>query len=215
MNREFWTERWRQGRIGFHQSEINAALQRFFPTLGVERGSAVFVPLCGKSRDMLWLAEQGYHVVGVELIETAVTSFFEENGLTYTTSASGSLVRYESGAIVIYCGDVFALTEEHLDAVRGVFDRAALIALPAQTRRAYADHLRSILPSGWTMLLATLEYDEALRSGPPFSVREPEVRALFGDVCDIELLERRGSSRSNDSDDVREAAWALRWRGAR
>jgi thiopurine S-methyltransferase len=31
---------------------------------------------------MIWLAEQGHRVVGVELSQIAVAAFFRENGLT-------------------------------------------------------------------------------------------------------------------------------------
>ena len=41
----------------------------------------VLVPLCGKSLDMIWLAQQGHRVIGVELSDVAVESFFSENGL--------------------------------------------------------------------------------------------------------------------------------------
>ncbi len=35
-------------------------------------GRRVLVPLCGKTPDLLWLAEQGNEIVGVELSEIAV-----------------------------------------------------------------------------------------------------------------------------------------------
>ncbi len=39
------------------------------------------------------------------------------------------------------------------------------------------------------MLLLTLEYDEKLKQGPPFSVTEAEARRLYAHQFDIELLE--------------------------
>ena len=57
-------------------------------------------------------------------------------------------------------------------------------------RRRYAEHLLTILPLGAQILLLTIEYDQSLASGPPFSVQPDEVTALFGARCSIELLER-------------------------
>lgn len=50
-------------------------------SLDLAQGSRVFVPLCGKSLDMIWLAQQGHEVIGVELSPVAVEDFFRENGL--------------------------------------------------------------------------------------------------------------------------------------
>ena len=79
MKKEYWLERWRQEEIGFHQSEINPYLRQYWPDLQVAPGKQVFIPLCGKSRDMIWLREQNLSVLGVELSPLAVEAFFKEN----------------------------------------------------------------------------------------------------------------------------------------
>ncbi|MFO1505908.1 MAG: hypothetical protein U1F23_02325 [Lysobacterales bacterium] len=53
-------------------------LQKHWPALGVAPGARVLVPLCGKTLDMLWLAEQGLHVLGVDLAPLAIESFLHE-----------------------------------------------------------------------------------------------------------------------------------------
>ena len=51
---------------------------------GVPDGTcSVFVPLCGKSLDMVWLLEQGFSVTGCEISELAVQQFFTENSIPY------------------------------------------------------------------------------------------------------------------------------------
>ena len=79
MHHEFWHQRWQQNQIGFHKPETNPYLQRYWPKLPLSPGCRVFVPLCGKSNDMLWLLGMGYQVVGVELSPLAVESFFSDN----------------------------------------------------------------------------------------------------------------------------------------
>ena len=75
MDEDFWQRRWACNEIGFHLSEVNPYLQQFWPALNVASGAQVLVPLCGKSLDMIWLAEQGYRVLGVELAQAAVEAF--------------------------------------------------------------------------------------------------------------------------------------------
>jgi thiopurine S-methyltransferase len=188
METEFWLERWRQGRTGFHQSVINPGLQQYFKTLRIPTSSSVLVPLCGKSLDMLWIAEQGCQVLGVELSPVAVEAFFQENELTVEHDNHGEFISYRSGPIEILLGDFFNLSAEDMYGVAGVYDRAALVALPPELRRRYADHLGTILSAGLRILLLTFEYPEGMRDGPPFSVPTSEVEMLFSGVFDIQLL---------------------------
>ena len=60
MDPQFWQERWQRAETGFHQPSANDRLLKYWPALNIERGGQVFVPLCGKSLDMAWLADEGY-----------------------------------------------------------------------------------------------------------------------------------------------------------
>jgi len=188
MNRDFWQARWDEGRIGFHQDEVNPYLQRYWPTLNVPPGATIFVPLCGKSRDMLWLRDQGYAVVGVEIVPRAVEAFFTENGLSATHHSHGSCALWESEGITIYQGDFFEITANEVAGVGAVYDRASLIALPPAMRKSYAEHLRAILPDKMNVLLVTMDYHQAEMDGPPFAVTEQEVAALYQDYFKIEQV---------------------------
>lgn len=190
MDKAFWLERWRTNQIGFHQADFNARLIRHWPSLGVRRESRVFVPLCGKTRDMSWLVQQGYAVLGVELSGTAIEAFFAEAGAPYERRQAGTFESFETDRIRILNGDFFELTPPDLSEVAAVFDRGALVALPPDMRRRYAEHLLTILPLGAQILLLTTEYDQRMASGPPFAVHPDEVAALFGARCAVELLER-------------------------
>ena len=76
MKKDFWLERWERGETGFHQNEINPYLIRDWQNLYPTHGSKVFVPLCGKTKDMIWLRQQGHLVIGVELSAIAAQDFF-------------------------------------------------------------------------------------------------------------------------------------------
>ena len=188
MNTDYWCERWAKSETGFHQNEINPHLQQCWPELNLASGSRVFVPLCGKSRDMLWLQGQGHEVVGVEVCPLAVEAFFTENGLHASVTNHGAFSRYQTEGLRLYCGDFFQLTSEDMAGVSAVFDRASLIALPPSMRSAYAAHMQTILAPGVNTLLVTFDYPQHEMQGPPFSVKEPEVRALYEKTGEVRLL---------------------------
>jgi len=188
MNSDFWHTRWAKGEIGFHQEMINPHLKLFWHELGLKSGDPVFVPLCGKSRDMRWLSEQGHPVTGVELSPVGVQAFFDDHGIRAERREKGRHAIWESGALKIFCGDFFHLTQEDMAGIKGVYDRASLIALPPDMRDRYAEHFKEISGHGVNVLLVTLEYPEQEMKGPPFAVDEREVRRLFEPEFEVSLL---------------------------
>jgi thiopurine S-methyltransferase len=187
MEPDFWHDRWREGRIGFHEGRPNTFLTRHGAHLG--EAGRVLVPLAGKSHDMVYLAEQGHQVVGVELSPLAVQSFFGDHGLAPTRQAHGPFEAFSAGPITLLLGDIFALDPAHLgpDPLTAVYDRAALIALPPDLRRRYAAHLRQLMPAGARGLVVTFDYPQEMMDGPPFSVAPGEVAALFSGLTLAEL----------------------------
>ena len=177
---ESWLERWREGHIGWHEEHGNAGLKKHWRA----SGKRVLVPMCGKTVDMLWLEEQGNSVVGVELSDIAARAFFRENGLRYRVQED-SLAAYtaEDRDITIYCGDLFDFDESGFT---GWYDRGALVATPAEQRPAYAEHITALLAPGASRLLITLEYDDAIATGPPFSISGDEIRRYWPDMREVE-----------------------------
>jgi len=191
VDHQHWLDRWKENRIGFHESSVNNHLQTWFEQLAPPPGSSVFVPLCGKAHDMCWIAQQGYQVVGIELSQIAIEAFFEENSIAFERSEGDRFTIYRSENICLLQGNFFDLRKHDLDACELVYDRAALIALESDDRPAYYDHMLSILPPGCNMLLITLEYDQAEMRGPPFSVPTDEVLQRYKHAFAIQLLKTR------------------------
>jgi len=190
MKKDYWLDRWKREDIGFHQDEINPYLRQYWQELHLAPGSEVFVPLCGKSRDLLWLRKQGHSVLGVELSATAVQAFFRETNQTAHHMTSEKFDRWEANSISILCGDFFDLTKDDIKKVSAVYDRASLVALPPGMRERYTHHLLSILPPATEILLITFDYPQAEMSGPPFAVSEREVESLYHQHAKICLLGR-------------------------
>lgn len=190
MEPEFWIERWQRNEIGFHQDRINPYLEQFWAELVPDQHSEVFVPLCGKSQDMVWLHERGHSIVGVELSLIAVENFFVEQQIVPTRRKLDGLILFESEGYKIYCGDYFELKFQHVAQVHAVYDRASLVALPPPLRARYVQHLAQLLAAGTRTLLVALDYPDQQMQGPPFAVSDAEVRRLFGDwfVIDNRLV---------------------------
>lgn len=187
---EDWVARWRDGRIGFHEEHVNTLLERHVARFaGCHR---VFVPLCGRTEDLAFLAAYGHAVLGVELAEQAVREFFEIHALAPSIITRGPFVEYNAGAITLLAGDFFATTPALMGPIDAYYDRAALIALPADLRPRYVAHLRGLVPVGAPSLVITLEYDQQRMTGPPFAVFESELRSLYAGRA-IELLEEQPS----------------------
>lgn len=185
MDKEYWYKQWQSNNIGFDQEEPNKLMKHFFPSLQLNAGSRIFVPLCGKSVDMLWLAEQGYKIIGVELSPLACDTFFKEYQIPVTLTQTEDFVVYHSEGIDLFCGDFFKLNSTILGSVDAVYDRAALIALPQDMRRSYAAHLMQLLQAESPILLITAAYDQEQMPGPPFSVDKNEVVALYNEYFNI------------------------------
>lgn len=199
MEADFWKDRWSEGRTAWNQSEVHPVLVEHWDRQVVREGGAVFVPLCGKSVDMDWLAANGHRVTGCELSEIGVAEFFEDRGLVPDVTAQGDLTVYRAGAFEIWCGDFFDVTAAALEGVVAVYDRASLVALPPDMRRRYASHMATIAPADAPIFLLAFVYDAREMDGPPFSVNGDEIAALYGDAYDLDVvLDANVFSRNSD-----------------
>lgn len=188
MQADFWHDKWQANQIGFHRETPNPLLVNHFHALNLSQGARVFVPLCGKTRDIGWLLSQGHRVAGAELSEIAIRQLFEELDVTPEVASIGSLKQYSASGIDIFVGDIFDLTAEALGKVDAVFDRAALVALPEEMRVQYSEHLAGITQKA-PQLLITFDYDQSIMNGPPFSVIGPEVAEHYGVAYAIDKLD--------------------------
>lgn len=216
MDPEFWHQRWQRKEIGFHLDRPNPRLLEHWGALRLAAGSRVLVPLCGKSRDLAWLAQAGHRVLGVELSPIAVAEFFAEQGLQPRRRSRGPFESLAAGDIELLCGDFFALDREITGPVDALYDRAALVALPPPLRARYAQLLATLLSPGAAMLLVTFDYPELQMQGPPFAVGSEQVRALYAErfsidqLADEDILDAEPRFRERGLTELREYVYLLR-----
>jgi len=210
MDSKFWLRKWENNETGFHESVPNPMLTRYFQGLSLPQGSRVLVPLCGKTLDIAWLLANGYRVVGVELAQVAVDQLFAGLGVAPNVNEQGRFLHYSAAGIDIFVGNIFDVSRDLLGPVDGIYDRAALVALPEPDRRRYAAHLMAVTGHA-PQLLICLEYDQKLMNGPPFSIAKTEVSQLYGDAYDLKLLSsEKLPELLKGKCEARENAWLLK-----
>lgn len=215
MDKDFWHDRWQTGQIGFHQNEINPYLVRYWPSLQLEADSRIFIPLCGKTLDMIWLLDQGHTIIGNEISELAVEAFFRENSLNPVIREKAGFTSWSCDRMEILCGDFFDLAPADIGRIDALYDRAALIALPPGQRARYATRITQLLKPQTPCLLVTLDYEQGKMSGPPFAVSAEEVSRLYREGFSIEqlahtdVLDDQPRFREKGLDALRESVYRL------
>ena len=208
MEKEFWINKWEVGQIGFHNAKPHPFLIENIARLNLAQGSRIYLPLCGKTLDIAWLLQQGFRVVGVELAKKAIDELFEELQLTPVITVVGKLLHYQANNLDMFVGDVFELDQTLLGPVDAIYDRAALVALPPDTRIEYARHLIASTRQA-PQLLVTFEYDQSQMSGPPFSIPEAEVMQHYGEIYEITLEDQVGEAFRGSFPAI-ERVWSLK-----
>ena len=187
MEANFWHQRWGKNEVGWHETKVNPLLVQHFNELGLEKGSRIFIPLCGRTLDISWLHAQGYRIAGAELSKVAIEQLFAELGVQPNVSARGEGEQWSANHIDIFVGDIFALSAETLGHVDGIYDRAALVAFPEDMRNRYVRHLIEITEKA-PQLLICYEYDQRCIEGPPFSIPDQEVKRQYASAYQLKLL---------------------------
>ncbi len=191
MELSYWRSKWQKGKIGFHMENGYPGLEKHWDSIPLGTNPSVFVPLCGKSKDLIWLAGHCERVVGVEISELAVQEFLKENSLDAKISTFADFKIYRVNNIEIWNGDFFKLPKHKLPPFDLVFDRAALVALPPETRTGYATKLLELISDHTIILQHHYHYRQEEMNGPPFSVSPDEVKKLYGAEFQIQILEHK------------------------
>jgi thiopurine S-methyltransferase len=187
MDGSYWHRKWESNEIAFHEPEANPLLVTYFSNLCLQEGNRVFVPLCGKTRDIHWLLSHSYRVAGSELSRIAVEQLFLELGVEPNITVIDQVSRYSANKIDIFVGDIFSLSRSVLGQIDAIYDRAALVAFPEPIRDQYAEHLIKITDRA-PQLLISYQYDQRLLVGPPFSVSPEEVARQYRESYELVLL---------------------------
>lgn len=187
MEDKYWLDKWQTNDIAFHEQHVNVDLIAYIDRLNLKPGDCIFVPLCGKTKDMLWLAEKRFHVIGVELSAIACHDFFAELNVTPHIIKQANFTKYQYKNIELFCGDLFNLTSADLPAIQAVYDCKALIALPPDLRKKYIHHIVACVGTKISILLLTRETNCQVVP-PPYPINKAEIDLLYGTYFDVSVL---------------------------
>jgi len=197
--------KWSTETIGWHKEGVNEMLLKYLDVAfknisDSNENLRVLVPLCGKTVDMKFLAqnENVDEVYGVDGILKALEAFSAENPELMIQSVEGTdhFDRLSGNGISLLRGDFFALNKDELDdeCVDVVWDRASFVAIKPEVRGEYLETVRRVIKPGGVILMVTVDRregtEEAKLRGPPFSVNEEDLHSLYGTLPWIESIEK-------------------------
>ena len=200
MKPSFWNRCWERNSLGFHQETVHPFLEQFLLPRLTATTQHVFVPLCGKSLDMVWFAQR-MKVSGAELSEIACRDFFQDKELTYQQEQRDGFNVFSYQNIQLWQGDFFKLLPATIENIDWVYDRAAIIALPENMQHQYAQHLTTFIADKTTLFLISLEFPQKELEGPPFAISSSKVEQLFADfevncIAEHELVDKKFAQRT-------------------
>jgi thiopurine S-methyltransferase len=191
MEKEFWNLKWEKDQIGFHQDEYNPYMIKYFEQFA-NQDLHVFIPLAGKTKDILWFLAHGFRVTAIEIIEKAVIDFHQDNNIKADKKANC----YHSNNLDFYHGDVFELALNEYDFI---YDRASLIAFPIDLRNKLIHYYSELINKGATLFSIVINYDESLMQGPPFSISSKNFCKYF-EGFSINEIHKTNSKLNNDKE---------------
>ena len=200
-NKETWAQDWTTDKPEFHSEEVNSMLIKQHNEFTRGRNNLrILVPLCGKSLDMKWLADQGHTVVGVELIRKGIEAFLRENKLTYqekpialSHNIQGSVFKANEKDITLFECSIFDFSAE----VAGskfdcIWDRGSMTAINMMKEgrlKQYTEIMLSCLKQDGRYLLEFFAPESPEGMPPSFKfVSEKDLNELFGEKCSIQFL---------------------------
>lgn len=190
MNKKNWLEKWKKKETKFDQMQVNPYLIKYEKIFESLEGKKIFIPLCGKSIDILWFLTHGAEVIGVEFSEVAIETFLSENNLIYKKVDKHPFIFYHADSLKFICGDLFQLEKNDVGEFDWIYDRASLIALDDMARVQYANKIFQLSSNQSKMFLITLSYGTTTLEPPPYSVTDEEVYSLFSKNFQIATLSK-------------------------
>jgi len=162
----------------------------------------VFVPLCGDSPMVSYLAQKGHVVTCVEYVDNAVKQLMAS--MPDKTFRSGplsfNLPSYNStdGTLTLLQGDIFKcnFVSPKFDFI---YDRAALAAIPPERQLEYARLMVSSLRENGYYFLDCFETNDASR-GPPWNLPPRVVRSYLVEALGLREVHHRNVDNVNPPD---------------
>ncbi|XP_067936868.1 uncharacterized protein [Watersipora subatra] len=195
---EAWGALWKQNITPWHEAGGNRLLWKHFGKIMSENFSErkpedlkVFVPLCGKAKDMYLFYQMGFTVVGVEFSPEAISEFFKDNGIATSAADGTSFTMSSDGKLIIGQGDIYSFTSDKLPFPKYdiIWDRGSFEAINKEDREKYVQQMVDLFAPDGTYLIYTNDYNDSEYSGPPMRFNMADMQSYFGAQMSVEPRE--------------------------
>lgn len=164
----FWSQVWQEGTIRFHQKDYNSQMMSFFKNIDL-KNKTIFIPLAGKTKDIMYFLERGAHVTAIEFVEQAIVDFFQDNEILYTKT--GNLYHCEN--LNFYAMDFFDFKTDKKFNV--LYDRASQVVFSEASRPLYYKHISSLITSESIVFIGSIDHEGPKEYGPPYKISKEEI----------------------------------------
>ena len=203
-NAEPWDDIYAKGRDPWSVPVLKDVVKNevFNKLTGGRESLDFFLPFCGRSPDMIWLASLGHRVTGVEWSKQAISQFFSTNGLDFdestVTVGSKEAVAYRAKGgvpIVIYCCDLFTVSGDDIGCFDCIWDNGSIGCFDSSRKPEYSKGMLSLLKPNGRMLLCARCFDQTYVAPLPFACSPEEVESMYGHRYNVELAQREGKEK--------------------
>lgn len=192
---------YRQGELPWDTGEPSSELVRRLDAGQIPRGGDAVDLGCGTGTQAIYLAGQGFQVVGIDISPTAV-----EQAKRNAQEAGKDDIRFVAGSVLELQG-----IGEPFDFI---FDRGCYHHIRKENLKLFLATLEVFSRPGTLMLCLAGNANEGTDKGPP-RVTEEEIRNELGSLFEIlDLREFHFDEVANSDDDYRPLGWSCLMRRA-
>lgn len=168
---EYWSNRYRTGDAPWDLRDETAVFNALRATNPLfmpseEESRSVLIPGCGYGHDAVAFARAGFDVTAVDFADEALTQL-----RAMAASAGVNVKTLER--------DVFTLGWDLAEAFDIVLEYTCYCAIDPSRREEYVRMIAAVTKPGGLVAGLFFPLDDVPRSGPPFTVHEPEVHLQF------------------------------------
>jgi SAM-dependent methyltransferase len=169
-----WQKHYDENDLAWDLGEVANPFVRLWEDKALQPGTLI-VPGCGQGHEVIYFAERGFQVTGVDYTSGAVALL--RKNLT-SRNLNGKILHQS----------FFDLDETHNQAYDNMLEQTFFCAIHKDQRPNYVETVSRILKPGG--LLFGLFYETGEAGGPPFNTTEADIQNHFAKAFDIERLEK-------------------------
>jgi methyl halide transferase len=175
---EDWQRHYDANDLGWDLGQVAPPFVKLWQEKKLPLGK-VLIPGCGRGHEVIFLAENGFEVTGIDYSEGAVT--YLKDALQ-KKNLQGQILHQ----------DFFSLDDSHAGVYDWVLEQTFFCAISPKHRRDYVMNVARLLKPGG--ILAGLFYHTDKQGGPPYNTTREDIEKYFSDNFEILELEKTSLS---------------------